>query len=247
MGLLNLFRKKKKAKVWDKTMQVLFCFQRDTFTIGGILDLMDRSKVFKAAAVSRERDFEVLTPARYNELKNADQETNAKMITDGLIFMDEKSEYRVLIESFPNREKCQVLFWSFGSMEFLESPIFKELIAHPNFIVAYCHNMKDHQAQNTTYTRIEEIENNPGKYVISGETFLVSSWKTWFGKNFYTLVDKEKIRQFDKAFAIEELEYGVTSVQLYSNHEDFDNAESRQVQLSFREWMGYKKLAAASQ
>ena len=51
---------------------------------------------------------------------------------------------------------------------------------------------------------------------------------------------KKRIRQFDKAFAIEELEYGVTSVQLYSNHEDFNNADSRQVQLSFREWMGYK-------
>lgn len=245
MGLLNLFRKKKKEAVWDKTMQVLFCFQRNTFSIGDILDLMARSKTFQAGAVSRERDFEVLTTARIDQLKNAAQETSEKMIAEGVTFLDRENEHSVFIESYRNRENCQLLCWSFGSMEFLESSIFNELIAHPKFIVAYCHNTQDHLAQNTTYTRIEDIENNPGRFVISDEAFLVSAWKSWFGKNFYSLIDKEKILQFDKAFSIEQLNNEVTSVQLYNNHEDFNNAESRLVQLSFREWMGYKKLAGS--
>src|SRR5262245_23663645 len=107
MGLFNLFQKKKKEVVWDKTMQVVFCFMRHTLTIGDVLDLMQKSKSFTASAVSRERDFEVLTAARYNELKQLDEAASEKQFADGLIFMDQHNNQRVYIESFPNTEKYQ--------------------------------------------------------------------------------------------------------------------------------------------
>jgi len=262
MGLFDIFKKKKKEFVYKKQMEVLFCFMKDTFTCADMLDLMEKSEEFKPAAVSRERDFVKLVPEIYDELKNADAESNELLWERGLSFLDENSKQRLYFHTVSNKCKFQALHWRFDSVQFFESPVFKKLITHNNFVAAYCYNDEDDFTQNLTSLEIYkqrgiqplatrknwlgqievDIDKNPGRRYLTPQTWLVSSWRMWFGKNIHDVVDREKIRRFDKAWSIKELENSIISVQLYENHEDFDNANSRQIQMSFKEWMEFEKL-----
>jgi hypothetical protein len=261
MGLFDLFKKRKKEVVYDKQMEVLFCFLKNTFTCADMLDLMEQSGEFKPRSVSRLHDFVFLDAGMYNEIRNADAESNELLWAGGLTFLDENKR-RLFFHNGPNKEKCQVIYWQVDSVQFLESAVFRKLISHNNFISAYCFNSDDDLIQNMTWLPVYEkrgikpratrknhlgqvevdIEKNPGKSYITAQTWLKSSWRIWFGKIFYSLVPKEKIQQFDKAWSIKELDNSVISVQLYENHEAFDDKNNRQIQMSFREWMDYPKL-----
>lgn len=264
MGLIHIFKTKKRQVVYNGQMELLFCFLKNTFTCADMLDIMQQCEEFKPIAVSKRTvdDPVSLATKVYADLKNADAESNELLWSGGLVFLDENSKRRVFFHTGPGKEKFQAIYWRYDSPQFLESTLFKKLIAHNNFIAAYCFNDDDDFIQNLPFIEIYkqrgikpvgirknwmgqrevDIYKNPGKSYSNEQTWLKSSWRMWFGKNFYSIVSKEKIQSFEGAFSIKELDHAVTSVQAYQNHEDFDKPENRRVQMKFRKWMEYEKM-----
>ena len=265
MSLLKLLRKKPDRAGRDMRMEVLLCFLESTFTIGDVLHMIEDSKEFHPHFVAKYGNWDdrkELTNAIYEELRNADSEANELLLSEGISFHDMENNYRLFFHTIPNSEKSQAIYLTLSNMRFLESEVFNHLVTHDRFISGNCYNWDDDFIQNSTFLefyklrkitpiatrknyigQIEvDIDKNPGKKEMLSRTWVASSWKMWFGKIFYSIVSKEKLQGFEKAFIIKELSNEVTFIQLYENPEEFDSKKNRQIQMSFKEWLNYEKL-----
>ncbi|MBO9632136.1 MAG: hypothetical protein J7578_03390 [Chitinophagaceae bacterium] len=137
----------------------------------------------------------------------------------------------------------------------------QSIFLHPEFRAGFCFNSEDYIVQNTTSVfdyevrelrpdkiyknfgdKKVDIQNNPGRSEVTSLTWLVSSWRMWFGRSFYEMVGKEKLQRFNSADIVKELAEEVTFIQLYDNPQDYNKAENRKKQQAFRDHIDFAGL-----
>lgn len=87
-----------------------------------------------------------------------------------------------------------------------------------------------------------DIRYNPGRMDLISYTWLLASWKMWFGKPFFELVPKEKMLGFKGAYDIKELINGNIYVQLFEKIDESHTYENMRLQQKWRDEMGYHDL-----
>jgi hypothetical protein len=83
---------------------------------------------------------------------------------------------------------------------------------------------------------------NPGCSEMIRYTYLMVTWKMWFGELFFSLVPKDRILNFPHATEIKELPNGQVYVQLYDKIEEPYTPENVFRQWKWREWLEYDRL-----
>ena len=79
-----------------------------------------------------------------------------------------------------------------------------------------------------------DIEFPRHNHFINSGLWLGSSWRMWFGKQYYSLISEIKLRSLSEEFGKEELEDDAISIILYEDVWDYDNPKNRDIQWKFR-------------
>ena len=145
--------------------------------------------------------------------------------------------------------------------------IIDKIISSYNFVNCYLYN-EDYVTQQSAYnssiyevhglhislakdlpytidgTRVKtfDISKNYGRASITRKTWLIATWKMWFGKPFFELVSKERLLSFPFALEIKELENERVYIQLFEKVEESSKPENREKQRLFREWCDFDGL-----
>jgi len=83
---------------------------------------------------------------------------------------------------------------------------------------------------------------NPGRMILIGNTWLMASWKMWFGKPFFKLVPKDRLLSFPHAIEVKELDNEIIYVQLYEKINEPTTPDSVFRQWKWQEWLNFDDL-----
>jgi hypothetical protein len=96
---------------------------------------------------------------------------------------------------------------------------------------------------NDKYTPDEmDLTGNPGRSRQAQNMILMSCWRMWFSENYFEVVPKEKIENFEGAKVNTILENGLHFIELYESPFDAAKPESRAIQKKFNEWIDIEGL-----
>lgn len=91
--------------------------------------------------------------------------------------------------------------------------------------------------------QIDTLQNPGARHPIPG-MWLQAAWRMWFGPGAFRFIPKERLQAFRNAHRIELLDDKSIFIELFSNPDDFDSAETRAKQASFNDWIGKSSLVA---
>lgn len=91
--------------------------------------------------------------------------------------------------------------------------------------------------------QIDTLQNPGARHPIPG-MWLQAAWRMWFGPGAFRFIPKERLQAFRDAHRIELLDDASIFIELFSNPDDFDSAETRAKQASFNDWVGKQSLVA---
>lgn len=70
-----------------------------------------------------------------------------------------------------------------------------------------------------------------------------SSWRMWFGKQYFSIITREKILSFSDGYSNIELENDSICIILYKDVWDYENLIHRDIQWKFRKEVGIDEIA----
>jgi hypothetical protein len=258
---LPFFGKSKTSKSSPRLLECVICFRKNTFLAAEVVDIAESNPAFTIAFWD---DFDELIPFGENEKKKiisvSPEENDSTPIN--LTGEDQSNYLHFLHPSGP--EKPQVMHWVFNSEKIsaLDSAWLNSLLTHKNFVVGYCGDKEDMLLQSTNIYQFYknrgikplktfrnefgdlqvDVSQNPGKRKLVRGMWLMSCWRMWFGKNFYSVVPKERLSSFPSAHAIQQLENDVVLIELYEDPFKADDRRNRSVQKAFQEWVEMDRL-----
>lgn len=181
----------------------------------------------------------------------------------GFIYSDDKEQNMGFIYPYHLSSPFVIEFDIYAENLDKLSSVFDLLLNLDGFYVAYAFNKEDSFIQNNSDPEIYErkdiplpknmlirnrhgnievdVKRNPGRRVLIDKMWMMSAWQMWFGEQSYGIFDKERLLAFTKAKLIEE-ESNFVHIQLYENHFDADKKKCREIQKSFRDWMGMDEI-----
>ncbi|QEC44422.1 hypothetical protein [Pseudobacter ginsenosidimutans] len=267
MSILDLFRKptEEKSKIDKGEMEFRCCLQPGSIQLIPLLETIQQAEDFKPFYIEIDGVDHVITKAVIEQLRNNDEESNKLLLEEGRIHFKDRSGYdNVTLHQFKARQgDWQVLYWKTMQPWLMNNPMMHYFFAHPGFIAAFCYNSEDNQMQNTTHlfdferagmkpAKVRKNEygdkqavpdNNPGKTFTISNTWLMSSWKMWFGNSFFNKVSKEKLLGFRVAELVSEQGNNIVHIQLYENPQEYHLVPNRKLQQAFREYIDIPSLA----
>ncbi|MEW7277506.1 hypothetical protein ABW636_02795 [Aquimarina sp. 2201CG1-2-11] len=164
-----------------------------------------------------------------------------------------------------NKHTHQGMFFRFDVAKYDKVYSLIEKYVLNKIIVGYAHQYYDRylqSANNATAYRVKKMEpprhkliknhigllenidisHNPGRIDMVSSMWLTSTWRMWFGKEFYKEVTKEKLKSFSLAHEIKELDNDVLFIELYNDPFGADLPENRKIQQAFRDHIKMEEL-----
>lgn len=125
----------------------------------------------------------------------------------------------------------------------IQSASYSNTIEHKNFSPELWATLKDTPCWPADFGGMEyDIKYNPGRISLMSYTWLMASWKMWFGEPFFDIIPREKIMSFKEAYCMKELRKGIVFVQLFEKVEESLSIENMLVQQNWRDWLMYDEI-----
>ncbi len=126
--------------------------------------------------------------------------------------------------------------------KYVQSEKFDNNLKWRQFSTGILESIKNTPSDMGTTSKEYDIRFNPGRLDLIQYTWLMATWKMWFGNFFFKIVPKEKILSFPDASQISEINENLIMVQLFNKIEESHLPENMRRQWKWRDWLDYDEL-----
>ena len=246
-----------------KKIKATFCFLSGTFSGKKVYELFVKDLWFEPETIFLPR-------RKYTDQKYAKKhkdEIESKDTSISLWLKGKSGINSFQVVETAHRNFHQVIYMSFLISDYDKViRLVESQLNSDDFVVGYCHDEFDQLLQNASSetdfnfincdmpeenlieddwgSKIVDTQKNPGVNTLVGDMWLTTTWRMWFGKNFYKHVNKELLKNFKDAHIIQEVGSDALFIELYSNYSEASLIENREKQIAFREHVEMDKLIA---
>lgn len=245
--------------------QIELSFKRNTYSSDNIVSLVSNHPNFigfdpKVIRI-HEKDVngEAYKPKRHLKLLN-DCKDDFKVSFESKNYLGPR--FSVSVPGY--NEAPQVLTWIIPHNKYPKVDFIKH-VAHNNFLTGYVFDsdyvlwqtesvLNNYKAFKKPYEHLStywdhelqlekvDISNNPGRMTLVKGTWIMASWKMYFGTAFYQYISKDKLLSFKGANQIKELENGIIYIELYEDNSTPDTPENANKLAEFRHYFDLDNL-----